>query len=398
MKNPGVTKLLRIVLIAGLAAASAAAQDVHGIKSGGVTPVAGGKYPVGVVMAGVCEYGTRADGVRVAVVHSFFQRMFQGQWSNLGELPRQGSENCTETLENPGTYRLKVFNPDGEKLIKIIGPFEVLSQPERDPLPRANTCTDSAARVIDVSTASGAPDSGTFGLAGKYLYEGQEISAVRENVEVSFGDGTWMRMTKGTTYRLDKCPRHGMMARFYLKEGTLWIYDVSRMTNPDKEAPIMMTPTQIALGIRGTTYLISYRDGLETVYVDEGSVWLQRLSGTRLVGKRWIVNAGQTATVGHSGDPVVQRIGKSVPCLSIESPANKTITHDATITVEGTVTDTFGVWSLEVNGEKVAVDEGGAWKTSVKLHPGVNTITATATNLAGISSSASTTVTLPAPS
>jgi ferric-dicitrate binding protein FerR (iron transport regulator) len=75
----------------------------------------------------------------------------------------------------------------------------------------------------------------------------------------------------------------------------------------------MLSPTQIAVGVRGTVYWISHRDGVETVAVEKGSVWLQRFHGKKLVGKRWIVKAGETAEVRRHHDPVVKNTKSSAP-------------------------------------------------------------------------------------
>jgi len=93
-------------------------------------------------------------------------------------------------------------------------------------------------------------------------------------------------------------------------------------------------------------------------------------------------------------------IGSYYPTVSIGSPANgSTITSPTpAVTVTGTAADAVGLSSLTVNGKAVAVGAGGTWSTSVPLSAGTNTITATATNQAGISRSASVTITYAPPS
>jgi hypothetical protein len=87
------------------------------------------------------------------------------------------------------------------------------------------------------------------------------------------------------------------------------------------------------------------------------------------------------------------------PSVAIASPANGATIMNASqsVTVSGTASDTVALSSLSVNGAAVAVGAGGAWSTSVALKPGVNTITATATDQAGLSASSAIAVTYKLP-
>ncbi len=71
-------------------------------------------------------------------------------------------------------------------------------------------------------------------------------------------------------------------------------------------------------------------------------------------------------------------------------------TGSAAVTVSGTAADYVGLTSLTVNGHGVTVT-GGTWTTSVALTPGVNPITAVATNQAGLTHSATASVTYSPP-
>jgi hypothetical protein len=101
-------------------------------------------------------------------------------------------------------------------------------------------------------------------------------------------------------------------------------------------------------------------------------------------------------------------IASFYPTVTIATPANgSTIaTASPSVTVSGIAADGVadtqplpqflagvGVSALTVNGEPVAVGAGGAWSTTVPLSPGANTITAVATNQAGLSRSATVAVT-----
>ena len=80
------------------------------------------------------------------------------------------------------------------------------------------------------------------------------------------------------------------------------------------------------------------------------------------------------------------------PTLTIASPASGTTVSSPSVTVSGTATDTGALASLTVNGNAVSVGAGGTWSTNVTLSPGTHTITAVATDQAGLSTSKSVSV------
>jgi hypothetical protein len=85
------------------------------------------------------------------------------------------------------------------------------------------------------------------------------------------------------------------------------------------------------------------------------------------------------------------------PSVAITSPATGTTSTTASVTVSGTASDTGALTGLTVNGQAVTVASNGTWTTSVPLSPGANTITAKATDEAGLTSSAATAVTYTPP-
>jgi hypothetical protein len=85
------------------------------------------------------------------------------------------------------------------------------------------------------------------------------------------------------------------------------------------------------------------------------------------------------------------------PKLSIASPANGTTVTSPSVTVSGTAVDTGALSSLTVNGLSVSVGSSGAWSTSVTLSAGANTITAVATDQAGLVTSKAVSVTYAPP-
>jgi hypothetical protein len=86
-----------------------------------------------------------------------------------------------------------------------------------------------------------------------------------------------------------------------------------------------------------------------------------------------------------------------LPALSITSPANGATVSSPNVTVAGTAADTGALTSLTVNGQAVSVGSGGAWSTNVALSAGANTITAVATDQAGLSTSKAVSVTYTPP-
>jgi hypothetical protein len=80
------------------------------------------------------------------------------------------------------------------------------------------------------------------------------------------------------------------------------------------------------------------------------------------------------------------------PSLAITSPGNGTIVSTPTVTVTGSASSGSGIASLSVGGQSVAVGPGGAWSAQVPLNPGTNTITALATDGAGVTAQTAVTV------
>ena len=108
------------------------------------------------------------------------------------------------------------------------------------------------------------------------------------------------------------------------------------------------------------------------------------------------------AFVQGYGLPEVEKLASEAqasyfPSVSITSPANGSTTTSSPVTVSGTASDKVGLSSFTVDGKAVSVGSGGTWSTSVALNSGVNTITASATNLSGNSTSSSVTVTYAPP-
>ena len=79
------------------------------------------------------------------------------------------------------------------------------------------------------------------------------------------------------------------------------------------------------------------------------------------------------------------------PVVSITSPSDGATETSTPVKVTGTVSDTVDVAKVTVNGVQAKLGSG-TWKVNVPLTSGRNTITATATDGAGVSGSASISV------
>jgi hypothetical protein len=81
------------------------------------------------------------------------------------------------------------------------------------------------------------------------------------------------------------------------------------------------------------------------------------------------------------------------PAAAISSPpADGTTVSTPALAVSGRATDQDGPATLTVNGHAVSVAADGSWSTVIALAPGANTITAAATNLAGVTAQATRSV------
>lgn len=107
----------------------------------------------------------------------------------------------------------------------------------------------------------------------------------------------------------------------------------------------------------------------------------------------------------NDGNQAVQRtvnfiVDTTPPTLSVSTPDNNLVTSSSTVTVAGTTTDVTTspvTLTVKVNdGEEqtVEVGTGGSFSVDVQLNGGINTITVTATDSAGKTSSVTRTVTV----
>ena len=107
------------------------------------------------------------------------------------------------------------------------------------------------------------------------------------------------------------------------------------------------------------------------------------------------VSATATDAIGESATATVTlKIDKTAPAVAITSPANNTTATSTTLQVRGNVSDALsGVASVTCNGAAATIS-AGTFSCNVTLSFGTNTVTATATDVAGNTSSSSITVSL----
>jgi hypothetical protein len=247
-------------------------------------PKPGHAYMVGQSLPGVCKIGAR--GTEIATT---YQRWFQGCWSNATWLPKQGTNECVQVLRSPGVWRMRVFNPDGDHTIRIVGPFVVVDRSE---------CTNAETKIVRVSTPDG-DTSGLEGLQGKHLLPNQELTT-DANVNLDFADGSRVAIAKGSAFRLNGCsqptaPDLPPLTTLTLMLGKIW----AKVSSGTQRFEI--STERVVCGNRGTTFWIAFdRPGkLTTVHVDEGSVWM------RAAGQTITVAAGQTGTQHADEAPVI---------------------------------------------------------------------------------------------
>ncbi len=162
------------------------------------------------------------------------------------------------------------------------------------------------------------------------------------------------------------------------------------ISTPAEAALFVQSDVPVAGTLTGTTPIAVTVNGI-WAYLSSGSVGFQRTltltDGTHtiraLAGNSW----------GHMGDEVTVTVDTVAPVISIAAPAAGTLTTGDSIIVSGTATDaTSGIASVVVNGVSATL-VGSAFNALVPLALGANSITATATDVAGNTAAASRSVT-----
>jgi len=275
--------LLALSLTLALLPAALAAQ---------VRPQPGARYYVGTLVQGECKF---TDHTEIA---TYFQRWDGRSWGVGERLPSQSLNlRCYDRLVEAGQWRMWVFDPDGDRTIKIVGPFTVDENP----------CEGDQTHVSSVSTPNGGT-SGLENLAGGNLYPNQTLTA-NANTYLDFADGSRVAIAKGSSYTLNGCQQwQADAAPFSMKLSLLLGKIWSKIATPQSQ---QISTENVVCGNRGTIYWVSYDRATKqtVVHVDSGSVWI------RANGRTITVKAGQTATKTGAGVPVVKAapIGNGPP-------------------------------------------------------------------------------------
>lgn len=103
-------------------------------------------------------------------------------------------------------------------------------------------------------------------------------------------------------------------------------------------------------------------------------------AGGSITITHYYVTAADLATTEQIANSVLDQTYK--PAVSITSPANDTVTSLPWATISGTASAHDGL-ALKVNGQTVPVNADGTWATTIGLKPGLNGVTAVASDGSG---------------
>ena len=157
------------------------------------------------------------------------------------------------------------------------------------------------------------------------------------------------------------------------------LWGVSFLDNDDK----------FAIGGVGKVEVLSVTGGSSFRVGDvSGSAWEMSWSPQR-----------QELAVGTSGRKVyifkpLDPVDSQPPIINISHPPEGFVTNEAALTTTGRVTDATGVASFTINGTAVTLDASGDFSHGITLAPGANTLSYSATDLAGNTATTSRSVTL----
>ena len=179
-------------------------------------------------------------------------------------------------------------------------------------------CSTKASEITDVSTPNDEPTS-LSALKGTNVSPGQVIATGSEQVELTFGDGSIIRLDSNSKLSIVDCkepagpaPPTTFNEEFGLFLGSMWA-KVTKAVGANQSSDQIHTE-RVVCGNRGTIFWITDTRKATTLHVDKDSMWIQGLRGGHAYGKRWIVKAGQTATWKQGATkPVIRRGGPYYP-------------------------------------------------------------------------------------
>ncbi len=157
----------------------------------------------------------------------------------------------------------------------------------------------------------------------------------------------------------------------------------------DSDAPriVLSSPTSTLVNrdrvlVSGTvtdTMLVAFQVNLNPVPVGPGGSFSTTL--TLPEGSNTIVLVAVDAAQRVTTLRVAVRVDTTPPVVTVTSPPDGLETNASTVVVSGTVDDDTA--TVLVDGQMIRPELGGAWRTTVALVPGGNSITVSAVDVAG---------------
>ena len=178
-------------------------------------------------------------------------------------------------------------------------------------------CSSKASQITDVSTPNDEPTS-LSGLKGTNVSPGQVIATGAEQVELTMGDGSVIRLDSNSKVQITDCnepggpePPRSFNVELGLVLGSMWAH-VTKAVGSGQAYQVKTE--RVVAGNRGTIFWITDTRTATTLHVDKDSMWIQGLRRGHAYGKKWTVKAGQTATWKRgAAKPVIRRGGAYYP-------------------------------------------------------------------------------------
>lgn len=223
-----------------------------------------------------------------------------------------------------------------------------------------------------------------------FVTAGDKVRTWRDGrAELRWMDGTRMRLDPNTEVRVQKCSLNRLertrASVFQLDLGKLWVRVAQALTGYSRFE--IQTPSAVA-AVRGTVFSVAAtRQGQTAVEVYDGTVEVkaQRQTFTVSRQKQLLVQPGvpfgsvQPLSPEQMAQWQAQRdlLG---PFLELRLEPDRFPVHQPVLTLLG---QTEPQALVQVNGEKVSVDQQGRFQTPMRLTVGENRIRVTAQDGAG---------------
>lgn len=275
------------VVFACVLSASAVVFAAHAAtRDDGVEPKNGGMYPPGTVVRGSCTV-TPGETTYTGVVSYLLVLDYFGLWMQNAE-QFDVDTGCKVRVTAPGKYRIETYHITQDGLGEPSDvDFEIR---DKD----VNDCKGSRNAITSVWTPSGK----TYGLGGEQLQTGRTYD-FPEDVELTLGDGSIVRMKAQSQVRMSNCgTSENRPVTMKIILGKVWATVTKHLGGGEME----LQTERAVCGNRGTKWWMAYdpERQLTTVHVDSGRVWIRNKFGKP---KTLELHAGQTATQQGNGQP-----------------------------------------------------------------------------------------------